>query len=286
MTAKEHGILMSASMVRAYLAGLKSQTRRTRGLDKINADPDEWMFAGFALKGEVMHAHFERPIQISSTPAEPKLIKLPYGEIGDMLYFKETYALGQTSIVYRANYLDGGLGADSVVDLKTGDLTPLVWKPSIFMNRKYSRIVKTIMRVRVERLQEITGSDCYCEGVGVSYTTSLGPEQWQNSQRELYSGLWDDINGKKLPWSYNPWVWVYEFERHIPERDDLRDDLMNMQRVKQAEDIALQERMCATCGHSESRHQTAGGFCEHCTCNEFVEPAAHQTIGDLHAETN
>ena len=42
--------------------------------------------------------------------------------------------------------------------------------------------------------------------------------------------------------------------------------------VAQNDDLP-NEKMCATCGHSESRHQTAGGFCKHCTCNEFVEPA-------------
>jgi hypothetical protein len=42
--------------------------------------------------------------------------------------------------------------------------------------------------------------------------------------------------------------------------------------VAQNEDLP-NEKTCATCGHSESRHQTAGGFCKHCTCNEFVDPA-------------
>lgn len=30
-----------------------------------------------------------------------------------------------------------------------------------------------------------------------------------------------------------------------------------------------EETMCADCGHSKSRHETAGGFCKHCPCNEF-----------------
>lgn len=30
-----------------------------------------------------------------------------------------------------------------------------------------------------------------------------------------------------------------------------------------------EEPMCADCGHSKSRHETAGGFCKHCPCNEF-----------------
>lgn len=33
----------------------------------------------------------------------------------------------------------------------------------------------------------------------------------------------------------------------------------------------LNEKLCAVCGHSESRHQTAGGFCKHCPCIEFVD---------------
>ena len=32
-----------------------------------------------------------------------------------------------------------------------------------------------------------------------------------------------------------------------------------------------EEKMCAACGHSESRHNTAGGFCKHCPCVRFIE---------------
>lgn len=36
--------------------------------------------------------------------------------------------------------------------------------------------------------------------------------------------------------------------------------------------VGLQnETSCKNCGHSKSRHQTPGGFCKHCPCNEFVE---------------
>jgi hypothetical protein len=40
----EHGILFKAEMVKAYLAGNKTKTRRTRGLDKINDHPADWVF--------------------------------------------------------------------------------------------------------------------------------------------------------------------------------------------------------------------------------------------------
>ena len=36
--------------------------------------------------------------------------------------------------------------------------------------------------------------------------------------------------------------------------------------------VGLQtETSCKNCGHSKSRHETAGGFCKHCNCNEFIE---------------
>jgi hypothetical protein len=28
-----------------------------------------------------------------------------------------------------------------------------------------------------------------------------------------FEALWDSINGKKYPWSSNPWVWVVSFQR-------------------------------------------------------------------------
>ena len=29
------------------------------------------------------------------------------------------------------------------------------------------------------------------------------------------------------------------------------------------------EKVCVTCGHIESQHRTAGGFCKHCPCVKF-----------------
>lgn len=28
---------------------------------------------------------------------------------------------------------------------------------------------------------------------------------------------------------------------------------------------------CSRCGHSQARHMTIGGFCKHCSCDEFIE---------------
>lgn len=52
------------------------------------------------------------------------------------------------------------------------------------------------------------------------------------------------------------------------------DIVRNFFTVKElrAAELAPDEKMCADCGHSESRHQTAGGFCKHCPCNKFIDP--------------
>lgn len=42
-------------------------------------------------------------------------------------------------------------------------------------------------------------------------------------------------------------------------------------------EIELLEKMCAACGHSESRHDTAGGYCKHCPCNEFIDDEQEQS---------
>ena len=46
-----------------------------------------------------------------------------------------------------------------------------------------------------------------------------------------------------------------------------------------------EEKVCAECGHSESRHLTLGGFCKHCTCTQFIEelaskPTIKKLLGD------
>ena len=94
------------------------------------------------------------------------------------------------------------------------------FKPSIFMPRSASRITLEITNIRVERLQEITEEDAIKEGIFKSkqYFHSTihpikGTYQCWTSGREAFEKLWDSINGKKYPWSSNPWVWCLEFKR-------------------------------------------------------------------------
>lgn len=44
---------------------------------------------------------------------------------------------------------------------------------------------------------------------------ALGGLKVEATAREHFEILWDQINGKRAPWSSNPWVWRVEF-RGLP----------------------------------------------------------------------
>ena len=192
---KSYGIIMSKPMVLAYLDNKKYMTRRTKGLNEINKNPDEWEFKGIFEWGAIFSSRYHIGKNMNIT--------LPYGRAEqDTLYFKETYQIGEgitsksaTSIYYKA---------DTAFDIKK-------WKSSMFMPRAYSRFQNIpITNVRVERLQDITNNDALAEG-----TPDLRTIENNWDLRQCYFYLWDSLNAKRgHPVSRNDWVWVYEFPRY------------------------------------------------------------------------
>lgn len=180
---KERPILFSAPMVRAILEGRKTQTRRVVKPPKWS-DADEIFFIG------------NDSIAVPDDDHADYFIACPYGQPGDRLWVRETFAdeaggtrrfLGE-HIFYRAD-----------------DWQPLVdrWTPSIHMPRWASRITLEVTAVSVERLQDISESDCCAEGCGSPITRDLKKPQ--------FMALWESINGPDS-WDANPWVWVVEFK--------------------------------------------------------------------------
>jgi hypothetical protein len=194
---KERPILFSAQMVRALLAGTKTQTRRAVRT-KVLPVVDEC----FRVNGKWCNHTFDYD-----------LVELcPYGKPGDRLWVKETFsahgAFGNNGrVVYRADLADGK------------EPHGLPWRPSIFMPRAASRIALEITGVRVERLNEITESDAAAEGAYIQKECSGG--QWIicgpriGCYREGYRWLWEKINGPGS-WAEDPWVWVIEFRKVTP----------------------------------------------------------------------
>lgn len=224
-----HNMLLSGPMVRAYVAGLKTMTRRTKNLNLINQNPDEWSLSGYLHLDSGWVAIFDHP----AIPPGGLMIKFPYGGVGDTLWFKETWKMwerdedGRDFLHYRAD--DGKVdptwwseedwrGPDPKWHRKNGFEK---WQSSMLMPKMCSRFVDIqILNVRVERLQSITREDAKAEGVSHiwEWNKDKDPKYYErgllNPYVANYSVLWDSINGKTLPWDKNPWVWVYEFQEY------------------------------------------------------------------------
>ncbi len=205
---KERPILFSGPMVRAILAGEKTQTRRlVSGLRWISdtapgVDPYWWM---------PDHPRAPDAMKRGGGPFGPHHVhQCPHGRRGDRLWVREGFAPG---------YFDGGRAA-FMADYdraKIGDVVPRPrFKPGIHMPRTLSRINLEISAVRGERLQDITDDDIRAEGVDVAAALALGalpPVAGDLDLQWAWRSVWDAINGKRAAWASNPWVWVLGFRR-------------------------------------------------------------------------
>lgn len=175
-TQKERPILFSGQMVRAILECRKSQTRRVM---KPQPEPNT------TTRGNWTHS--------------------PFGRKGDRLWVKETFYDSSRDDkhhpwTYRADCpIEEDLNRD------------FVWKPSIFMPRRASRIRLEITEVRVERLHDITEEDAMAEGVDRRDYAGLA----SNTAKKIFAQVWDSINSKTFPWLSNPYCWVIRFKRII-----------------------------------------------------------------------
>ena len=201
---KESPILFSAPMVRALLAGTKTQTRRIFKPDRMTWDANG-RYTTYAMRGGELSTTGSGPFKPSSW-----LHYCPYGQPGgDRLYVRETWAAQH---VY--DHLPPRLiPQDARIHYAaTEDRGGLLWRPSIHMPRWASRITLEITSVRVERLQEIDIADAQAEGVSDTGAFILdGEGNEQGGPIAEYAVLWDQINGDGS-WESNPWVWVVELK--------------------------------------------------------------------------
>lgn len=197
---KERPILFSGPMVRAILEGRKTQARRVvRAPTEDLNHPAVHHWQMDQESRAVAVAHSERVAEQYITTFPYYRIRCPYGQPGDRLWVRETWApyADRTKAVYRAS---------------CGNPDEWKWTPSIHMPRWASRITLEITGVRVEQLQDISRKDAAAEGI--CYPESEPMPAWyrrSNWPEQNFAGLWDSINASKAPWSSNPWIWVVEF---------------------------------------------------------------------------
>lgn len=205
-------ILFTGPMVRAILAGNKLQTRRMKALEYFSRpenDPDGWWCArisdGFAY------------MVYKQSPHE-RAVRCPYGQPGDRLWVRETWAFGIHAMAARRD--DEGpfvYAADGTAQGRLGDR----WRPSIHMPRSACRLVVEITGMRVERLQAISEADACTEGI-----PSQGLQFYDGrpaTAKDAFESMWGEINGP-ASWQANPWVWVIEFrELHRPQQHNSKE---------------------------------------------------------------
>lgn len=151
-------ILFSTEMVQAILAGRKTQTRRI-----IKPQPTQigglWRLDKKQASNRPFNEWHNHPFGIHS----------PYGQVGDVLWVRETFykSLIDDSYQYKAdrNYSHG-----------------ISWKPSLFMPKAAARIFLRITNIRVERLQDISEEDAKAEGIKSYFSTVFKEEMYKDYQ--------------------------------------------------------------------------------------------------------
>jgi len=127
----------------------------------------------------------------------------------------------RSNLAFRADYPDC---VDAKWDRPLPDADSMKWVPSIHMPRWACRDVYTVTKVRIERLQAITGKDAAHEGIelerwktGVYPPYDMGLAWDEKILRDKFAALWDRLNGKKpgRAWADNPWVWVVEYDNPL-----------------------------------------------------------------------
>lgn len=174
----------SADMVRAILAGRKTQTRRI-----VKCTPCPY--------GDVGDKLWVREIFCPKGDEDGRIIDDQYWYLASN---PDVQALNE----------DGGIKIN-----KDGrDASP--WRSCARMPRKASRILLEITSVRVERLKDISEEEAMAEGVLFNGDYDLW---WDYQCQELgclsaidsFWSLFCKIYDQKT-WNENPWVWVITFK--------------------------------------------------------------------------
>jgi hypothetical protein len=180
----EYPIIFSEKMVRAILAGKKSQTRRI-----------------------VEYDHRKKIPSIDN-------LLCPYGHRGDFLWVCEVWQALNTNgqwwheIPHDDCPLLNWAFTNQVEP--ACEMTPPHWLPPAQMPRMASRILLEITGLRIERLNQISENDAIAEGCQALMENGRVVE----TAVDEYARFWDGINLENgYPWQSNPFVWVISFRR-------------------------------------------------------------------------
>ena len=204
------GLSFSEPMVRAWLAGNKTVTRRLIKVPAIGisglAAPDDWnrgradmRMPTFETWGPQSGNHLF--LSDTGTVFALKSFYLP----GETVYIKETWTVDE--IV--GHYLDGSESGEisRKIYYKSDHTFPAMpapvirWKSPRFMPEWAARSHALIVSVRPERVQEITEQEAQKEGFNC-------PSEFG---RLAFKTIWESLHLRS--WEKNDWVWRIELEK-------------------------------------------------------------------------
>ncbi|EMR0514647.1 hypothetical protein RY963_002688 [Stenotrophomonas maltophilia] len=222
---KERPILFNGTMVRAILAGAKTQTRRA-----IKPQPLETSF--FDAPRQYQPTFVDDGQLRVATSSGVHLLTCPFGQRGDRLWVRERFkpvASGQVKNGYGEVRYGYAYEADSSTrwNRRTTTIHDLSgqtskgpmqfqkgpWKSAICMPHRACRLVLEVTDVRVERLQAITEANAIAEGIRIDSDGGFHVESgthYSSSPIGSFASLWSSTGGD---WASNPCVWAITFKR-------------------------------------------------------------------------
>ena len=223
-------IIFSGPMVRALLAGSKTQTRRVL---KDVRDGEQYV--------EIKNGHWYALDCRSAANAIYREFKAPFA-VGDLLWVRETVKAverqdGSDGVTYLADdhwqpIPNTRAAAEAWTDLYGYRGKRGATVPPIHMPRWASRLTLEVTGVKVQRLQDISEADVEAEGTEFANRPfgdwKLIPGIWDLAAIERgveqlteppaaikYAYLWNTINAEPgRRWADNPWVVAVTFAVH------------------------------------------------------------------------
>jgi len=222
----EKPIIFSTESIKSILAGHKTQTRRVVRFEFGGSTDMVFVINREAIAG-VPRAS---PYQKDQVLWVKESFKYWYtDELGDCILCRDGVT-HKPKFGYSHEELNKAFTFTSFGDEAMKNPDSVKWMSPLFMPKWASRIQIKVKGVQCERLQDISVADAVAEGfpcpLGSKSTFPCPSDKIHRNcknchyPQDIFIITWNEINGKKYPWRFNPWVWRIEFEVLTPHPEN------------------------------------------------------------------
>lgn len=191
------GISFNTQGVKAIRDGVKTMTRRPVKL------PEKMIGEGYNTDDIENEKFGNFGLEICSGDSSYSIY--PKYKVGETVFIQEEFATVTTTFI--------GQGQVTATLYKERDEKKEYepepnWQPASEMQEHQARTYRKIKSIKVERLQDISGDDCYKEGIDFEYV------EFDTREQAVFVGtIWSNLPYKEpYRWEDNPYVFAYEFE--------------------------------------------------------------------------